>query len=132
MIYKHYSDYSGPWPYENFTKHEVSCKHCGEFYYDAPAMDKLQRLRDLWGRPLVINSGHRCKSHNANVGGAPGSQHLKLAFDVRMPKATASRVSGSHSQQEFVRLARQVGFTGIGVYNSFVHLDTGPARTWKG
>ena len=121
MIYNHYFDYTGGWPYKNFTKHEVSCKHCGEFYHDTNAMDKLQLLRDLWGRPIVINSGHRCHSHNFNVGGSPTSQHLKIAFDCAMPRA---------QQHEFKRLAEQAGFTGIGTYNTFIHLDTGPKRRW--
>ena len=123
MLYKHYTGYTGPWPYENFGKHEVSCKHCGEFYLDRNAMSKLQQLRDLWGQPLVINSGHRCVVHNRNVGGSPTSQHLKIAFDCHMPKT---------KQEEFITLAKRVGFTGIGIYNNFVHLDTGPSRTWKG
>lgn len=123
QLYKHYSMLDQPWPWLNFNPHEVSCKHCGELHYDATAMNKLQRLRDLWGRPIVINSGHRCKSHNNNVGGSPTSQHLKIAFDCRIAK---------DMQDEFIHLAKQVGFTGIGIYRSFVHLDSGPQRTWKG
>lgn len=61
----------------------------------------LQPLRDLWGKPLKINSGYRCPRLNALVGGAPTSQHTKgeaadiacsnpvklaqLAYDAHLP-----------------------------------------------
>ena len=37
----------------------------------------LDRLRDEWGRPIIVTSGYRCKELNAAVGGARYSQHLK-------------------------------------------------------
>ena len=125
QLYKHYSMLDQAWDYPNFTPKEVSCKHCGELYYDDVAMSKLQGLRDMWGKPMVITSGHRCKVHNKNVGGVSSSQHLRIAFDCAVPKA---------EQDKFVTLAQRCGFTGIGRYpdKGFVHLDTGPARTWKG
>ena len=75
------------------------------------------------GRALVINSGHRCFRHNKEVGGVAHSQHLTLAFDVRMPK---------ERHEAFIKLARKCGFRGIGHwdYENFVHLDMGPEREW--
>lgn len=85
----------------------------------------MQKLRDIWGKPITITSGHRCAAHNKSVGGAPESMHLKLAFDCLCPR---------EEQEAFVLAAGQCGFTGIGVYPSkgFVHLDKGKARTWQG
>ena len=37
----------------------------------------LDKLRDGWGRPIIVTSGYRCKELNAAVGGAHNSQHLK-------------------------------------------------------
>ena len=37
----------------------------------------LDKLRDGWGRPIIVTSGYRCKELNATVGGARNSQHLK-------------------------------------------------------
>ena len=37
----------------------------------------LDRLRDGWGRPIIVTSGYRCKELNTAVGGARNSQHLK-------------------------------------------------------
>lgn len=122
-IYKHYSAFKGNWRWPNFTPAELSCKHCGEYYHDPDSLDALQKLRDCLGVPIRINSAHRCKTHNAKVGGASNSQHLKIAFDCRCPKA---------QQIRFVRLADRVGFRGIGMYPTFVHIDMGPAREWWG
>ena len=70
-----------------------------------------------------INSGHRCKTHNAAIpNSATNSPHLQIAFDCHMPKA---------SQKEFIALARQAGFTGIGIYQNFIHLDM-KNRTFTG
>lgn len=123
--YTHYSDYTGNWPWEHFSPTEVSCKHCGELYVDEDSMNALEELRYLWGKPIIITSGHRCPVHNKNVGGTPNSQHLKIAFDC---------VCEGRLQNEFVNLARQAGFTGIGRYRqrNFVHLDLGPKREWRG
>ena len=89
------------------------------------SMDCLQRLRDGWGKPVRLTSAHRCAEHNRRVGGAPHSQHLKLAFDCACPAA---------EQDAFVSLARRCGFTGVGRYpgRNFVHLDCGPERSWRG
>ena len=94
----HYTEarWSGKWP--NFTPKEIACKCCGEIVVDEASMDALQRLRDMWGEPLVINCGHRCFRHNKEVGGVAHSQHLTLAFDVRMPK---------ERHEAFIKLARK-------------------------
>ena len=36
----------------------------------------LQPLRDALGTPVNINSGYRCPSLNASIGGATNSQHM--------------------------------------------------------
>lgn len=37
----------------------------------------LDKIRDGWGRPIIVTSGYRCKELNAAVGGTHYSQHLK-------------------------------------------------------
>ena len=44
---------------------------------DSLVTNVLDRLRDEWGRPIIVTSGYRCKELNAAVGGARYSQHLK-------------------------------------------------------
>ena len=44
----------------------------------------LDPLREAYGRPIVVNSGFRCKKLNSIVGGAAASQHCKgEAADIR-------------------------------------------------
>ena len=43
----------------------------------------LQPLRDMYGRPIVVNSGYRCPQLNKAIGGAKTSQHtLGKAADI--------------------------------------------------
>lgn len=37
----------------------------------------LDPIREMWGKPLHVNSGYRCPALNKAVGGKPTSQHLK-------------------------------------------------------
>ncbi len=37
----------------------------------------LDPVRELWGGPVVVNSGFRCPVLNRLVGGRPSSQHLR-------------------------------------------------------
>ena len=37
----------------------------------------LQPLRDIYGKPIHINSGYRCPELNKAVGGVPTSQHQR-------------------------------------------------------
>lgn len=44
---------------------------------DGLVTNVLDKLRDGWGRPIIVTSGYRCKDLNAAVGGTRNSQHLK-------------------------------------------------------
>ena len=120
-----------------FSAREFKCK-CGRPECDAAApqarlLRKLDALREAWGRPLLLVSGSRCEAHNAAVGGATGSQHVKgLAVDLFF--------SDEEEKMELVRLAARLKFGGVGwgvAGNGKVHLDvrlrmagSGPA-TWR-
>ena len=74
------------WP--NFSPAELSCTHCGKLLVDPFALDNLQKVRIMYARPLHIASAYRCEEHNAAVGGAPNSSHLRgRAFDPKRPKS---------------------------------------------
>ena len=81
----------------------------------------LQVLRLELKSPVIINSGYRCTSHNAKVGGASRSFHLSgMASDIV--------VSGISSVQVFRTLLHlmetgQILKGGIKDYGTFVHYD---------
>ena len=111
------------WPWSNFSPAELACRHCGKHYYWPEYMDALQTLRERAGRPIRLLSGHRCALHNASVGGAPLSQHLRLATDLDLRE---------HDRKQLAIMARECGFTGLGYYQNFLHIDMGGKRHWFG
>lgn len=112
------------WHWKNFTPREIACKGDGLIVVDTPSLDKLQKFRELANTPVIINSGYRSRLYNTKVGGAPNSQHLQgKAFDIQ--------ISDKLPRELIHKLAKQAGFTGFGDYNTFVHIDTGPARYWN-
>ena len=82
------------WRFPNFTREEFACGcGCGFDDIDPLIVTTLQRLRDEVQRPVVVNSGCRCKSHNAAVKGAPQSQHMRgKAADIRIDGMTSQQI----------------------------------------
>lgn len=110
----------------NFNLQEFECSHPEHRHVrvDESLVKKLQQLRDTLGVPLIINSAYRCLERNKQVGGAEKSQHLYgTAVDISMKTINISI-------EEVAKLAEDIGFDGIGLYNTFIHLDTRgtPAR----
>lgn len=73
-----------------------------------------RNLRNRLGEPVRVISGHRCKEHNAIVGGAANSVHLKIAFDIDVM---------GRDRRKIYELARAVGFNGIGFMERGLHVD---------
>ena len=110
------------WRWPHFKPSEIASPDDDSLLIDEDALDKLEEVRQRLGKPMHINSAYRSAAHNKAVGGEPGSQHLKgKAFDVALRGITRT---------ELLKAAKAAGFTGFGQYDSFMHIDTGPARTW--
>lgn len=105
----------------HFTRREMQCP-CGCALAPTQAfMDRLEALRVALGRPLHVNSGARCPKHNALVKGAANSYHIQgIAADVAC-------LTGE-LRYDLMREALRLGFMGIGVNATFVHLDIRPGR----
>lgn len=98
---------------------------------DPALLDLLAALRARTGTatPFQVISGYRSPKTNAMLhrrsdAVASGSFHMKgQAIDVRL---------GDVSLGALRRVARDLGLGGVGYYPSsnFVHVDTGPVRTW--
>jgi len=101
----------------------MACRHCGEGYHWPEFMAALEAVRISAGRPMRILSAHRCALHNARIGGAPLSQHLKLAADIDLR---------GHNRRALAGAAQRAGFTGFGYYQTFLHIDMGRPRRWHG
>lgn len=114
------------WRWPNFPPAEIACRGTGRIHISVHFMDRLQRLRERLGAPLIMNSVYRTPERNKAVGGADNSYHVRgMAGDVSM---------ANHDPEVFVEAARACGFGGIGWYppgkGNFIHIDIGRARTW--
>ena len=101
---------------KNFKLREFECKDGSHLVkVDSKLVDKLQKLRDRLGKPVIITSGYRTAAHNKKVGGAPKSQHLYgTAVDIKVNGMTPKQI---------LPHAEAVGFTGIGLYSGHIHVD---------
>lgn len=103
----------------NFNSTEFDCKGsgcCGSTLIDDKLVEYLQKIREHFDKPITITSGYRCGTHNSRVGGASGSRHTKgQAADIIISGVTPAEVA---------KYAESIGVLGIGLYSSFVHIDT--------
>lgn len=105
-----------------FTEKELQCK-CGcKTYNISPILlYKLNAMRILLNRPLIITSACRCSKHNSNVQGSVRSLHIATP-DIPC-RAVDIKVANKHERMEIVKVAVQLDFSGIGIANTFIHLS---------
>ena len=121
-------------PYKYFPDHELACRcGCGGGRPDMiPAfMARLIRLREDFGRPMVVSSAYRCPKHNGAVSSTDqaGPHTTGRAVDILIYGEAALKL---------IEKALQHGFTGIGISQNgtygtrFIHLDdlTTSPRPW--
>lgn len=81
----------------------------------------LQKIRDVVGKPITVNSGYRSPSYNSRIGGAKNSYHTKaMAADIRVEGFTPMRLA---SVIERLIATKDIPAGGLGVYSTFVHYD---------
>lgn len=106
---------------KNFSPEELSSNGDGSVKISKVSLERLQELRDRYGKPLIINSAYRDPSWNRSEGGKPNSQHVQgTAFDIHIKNAEMG--------WELEQLAVKCGFTAIGRYNTFIHIDDRPPK----
>ena len=117
-----------------FTRDEFACKCGGKYCNGYPVdidmnMAKIaDEIREKIGKPITVNSGLRCKTHNANVGGVSNSQHL-------LGKAADLGCPSGYTPTQMASIAEGImGNTGgIGIYPWGIHIDTRSAKSrWNG
>ena len=118
----------------HFKRDEFRCK-CGGKYcngYPSEPDELLVRIADAIrkrvGKPITVNSGLRCKTHNANVGGVSNSQHLYgTAADLGCPSGCTPEQMASIAEE----IMGETG--GIGIYSWGIHIDTRSTKSrWNG
>ena len=107
----------------HFRVQEFACHDGSDLVkIDSALVELLEEIRSAAGGAVTINSGYRTPAYNTQIGGARYSQHLQgTAADIVVAGAAPLLVGqiaeyclGSHG--------------GIGVYQTFTHVDTRTTR----
>lgn len=118
-----------------FSRAEFKCQCGGKYCNGFPAepaeetVRMADEIRKRVGVPLTVNSGLRCKQHNAEVGGVPNSLHTT---------GQAVDLSGAISPSKLYAIAQEVqaekipGRGGLGLYGWGIHEDNGKYSRWNG
>lgn len=106
---------------ENFKVREFACKDgTDKLLVDLEMVYVLQKIRDISGQAVIINSAYRTPAYNKKVGGATNSYHLYgRAFDIR---------TSGLSLDNICAVANSLGVKGILRYSSFIHIDSRPNK----
>ncbi len=99
-----------------FAWSEFDCQHTGNNEMDPEFIHDLDCLREACGFPFVITSGYRDVTHPVeSAKSKPGQHTLGIAADIAVNDGVQRRL--------LVHKALLLGFTGIGVAKTFVHVD---------
>lgn len=102
--------------FKYFKREEFNCQHTGENEIKDELLHKLDSLREACGFPFVITSGYRSPSHPIEAAKAKAGTHAQgIAADIR--------VADGVQRRKLVEEALKLGFGGIGVAKSFIHVD---------
>lgn len=101
----------------NFKVKEFACKDGSDkVLVDTELVDLLQKIRNHFNKSVKITSGYRTATHNKKVGGTKNSYHLVgMASDIQVTGVNPILVA---------MYAEKLNAGGIGVYSTFVHIDT--------
>lgn len=96
----------------------------------------LEPLRAKFG-PVTVVSGFRTVSHNRKVGGASKSFHVYTIHDGNDQAADIKCARGTprqwHATLNWLRARKRGGKGGLGLYNTFVHIDMRDYQSnWRG
>ena len=123
LKYEHYKEVPNTyasWPWKHFKPKEMACRGTGKLQMHTGLLDNLDILRSRFNSPITILRAYRSPYHNSCGGGAPLSRHLfGDACDISI-----------RNKDKFLleKLALELGFTGLGYYNTFLHIDRRPKR----
>ena len=101
-----------------FSNNELKCKcGCDVNKFNPDTLAKLNRLREDYGKPIIINSAYRCKNYNIKIG-ATQTHATGQAVDISVDRKNAYRI---------IPLIYRMGFTGLGIKQHgsgrFLHID---------
>ena len=113
---------------KNFKVTEFACKHCAKNNIDQRVINMAQTIREELGVPVKVNSGYRCETHNARVGGVKGSFHTKgLAADLSCELGAAKMFQAVQKLWKDNKLP-DLKYCIYYAQKNFIHIDCGRTR----
>lgn len=112
-----------------FRADEFACKcGCGANKTTDDLMRVCDIVRELAGVPLYVNSGTRCPTKNAEVGGVPNSNHMTGTAADLSPRGAIPIRELHRRVLEAYKRGLIPALAGLGFYpnKGFIHVDTSP------
>lgn len=109
-----------------FKELEFACKcpgYCSHEFKASPILtERLDVVRSLLGRPIVITSGTRCEQWNKEMGGKSDSGHL-----VKQGLSYAADIRYGSGREGYMLLNILLEyFDRVGIAKNFIHVDCDP------
>ena len=99
-----------------FKLSDFNCKETGNNEMSEEFLEKLDDLRHKCGFPFIITSGYRDPTHSIEARKAKAGTHARgIASDIR--------INTGKEAYDIIKNAQSMGFNGIGVAKSFIHVD---------
>jgi len=99
-----------------FKLSDFDCQETGNNEMSEEFLEKLDELRHKCGFPFIITSGYRDPSHSIEARKAKAGTHARgIASDIR--------INNGNEAYDIIKNAQSMGFNGIGVAKSFIHVD---------
>lgn len=107
-----------------FTEKELAAKDTGICKLAIGFGDRLDALREAYGKPLIVNCGCRTVAHNIAIGGHPKSLHVYdyPAHPTGGCCAVDFKLMADEENVILKYLAMQLGFS-VGDENHCIHID---------
>ena len=100
-----------------FKESDFDCQETGNNEMSDEFLWAIDSLRHVCGFPFIITSGYRDPSHSIEARKAkPGTHAQGIAADIK--------INTGNEAYEIIKHAQSMGFNGIGVAKTFIHVDT--------
>lgn len=103
--------------FKYFKLKDFDCQETGDNEMDVEFIHKLDQLREACGFPFIITSGFRSKDHSIEKRKEKAGTHAQgIAADIR--------ARNGNERYKIVEEAIKLGFNGIGIAGTFIHVDS--------
>jgi len=103
--------------FKYFKLEDFNCQETGDNEMDVEFIHKLDQLREACGFPFIITSGFRSKDHSIEKKKEKAGTHAQgIAADIR--------ARNGNERYKIVQEAIKLGFTGVGIARTFIHVDS--------